>query len=147
MRLAVITVVLCVVASTIRAGDLRVGAVAVVITPEAGTPMAGDYSARAAEGVHDDLYAKAIVLEQDGSKAALVACDLISMPRGVVERAREQIERATGISGARVMISATHSHTGPVLTIGSSRDPAEGEGRDKSRRYTDSLPRLIANSV
>ena len=48
--------------------------------------MAGYYSARAAEGVHDDLYAKAIVLEQDGSKAAMVACDLISMPRGVVER-------------------------------------------------------------
>src|SRR6476661_1042558 len=144
MRLAVITAVLCVVASTTHAGDLRVGAATAVITPEAGTPMAGYYSARAAEGVHDDLYARAIVLEQDGSKAALVACDLISMPRRIVERAREQIEQETGIPGAHVMISATHSHTGPVLTSGSSRDPAEGEGRDNSRRYTDALPGLIA---
>jgi hypothetical protein len=69
------------------------------------------------------------------------------MPRGVVERAREQIERETRIPGGRVMNSATHSHTGPVLVIGSSRDPAEGEGRDKSRRYTDVLPGLIARSV
>src|SRR3954469_25059260 len=125
MRPTVVALVLWLLASAAAAGDLRVGAAAVVITPEAGTPMAGYYSARAAEGVHDDLYAKAIVLEQDGSKAALVACDLISMPRGVVERAREQIEGDMGIPGARVMISATHSHAGPVLTMGSSRDPAE----------------------
>jgi neutral ceramidase len=147
MRLSTFTIALFLLASTARAASLRVGAAAVLITPEAGTPMAGYYTARAAEGVHDDLYAKAIVLEQDGVKAALVACDLISMPRGVVERAREQVERETHIPGSHVMISATHSHTGPVLTFGSSRDPAEGDGRDKSRRYTDSLPGLIAQSV
>src|SRR5690349_14214804 len=90
MKLATFTIVMFLLASTSRGAGLRVGAAAVVITPEVGTPMAGYYSARAAEGVHDDLFANAIVLEQDGAKAVLVACDLISMPRGVVERAREQ---------------------------------------------------------
>ena len=43
--------------------------------------MAGGYSPRAMEGVHDDLYAKAVVIEQDGVKVALVVCDLLGMPR------------------------------------------------------------------
>ena len=60
------------------ADDLKVGAASVDITPPVGTPMAGYYSERAAEGVHDPLYAKALVLEQDGTKAALVALDLIT---------------------------------------------------------------------
>ena len=62
------------------AEDLRVGAAAVVITPPVGTPMAGYYFERAAEGVHDDLFARALVLEQGGTKAALVSLDLISTP-------------------------------------------------------------------
>ena len=110
------------------AEDLRVGAAAVVITPPVGTPMAGYYFERAAEGVHDDLFAKALVLEQGETKAALVSLDLISTPFGMVEAAREEIERATGIPGRNVMISATHAHTGPVLAGRGLRDDALGGG-------------------
>src|SRR3954447_6814515 len=106
-------ILLLLVALPVRAGELRVGAAAVVITPPPGTPMAGYYSARAAEGVHDDLHAKAIVLERDGQKAALVALDLISTTRDLVEEARHAIEATTGLRGDTVMISATHAHTGP----------------------------------
>src|SRR2546426_980099 len=98
------------------AGDWRVGVASVRITPSPGVPMAGYYNERKAESIHDDLYAKAMVIEKDGAKAALVACDLISMPRPVVEEARQLIQRATNLRGERVMISATHSHTGPVLS-------------------------------
>src|SRR5437868_12833326 len=93
-----------------RAGGLRVGAAAVPITPAVGTPLAGYYNARAAEGVNDDLFAKALVIEQDGSKVALVVCDLISMPRAVAENARIAIQDLTGLPPERVMISATHTH-------------------------------------
>src|SRR5690349_12151379 len=75
----------------------RVGRAAVKITPPAGAPMAGYYFNRAAEGVHDDLWAKAIVLEQGGAKAAIVSCDLIDMPRSTAEQARAAIEKTTGI--------------------------------------------------
>ena len=62
----------------------RAGASAVVITPPAGTPMAGYYHFRAADGVLDELYAKAIVVEQNGAKAALVTLDIITTTRTVV---------------------------------------------------------------
>src|SRR5438270_7837314 len=92
------------------AGDLRVGAAAVPITPPLGTPMAGYYSARGAEGVHDDLYAKAVVLEKDGTKAAMVSLDLITTTFPLIKEARREIERTTGLRGENVMISATHTH-------------------------------------
>ena len=140
----VASLVLCVGAS---AGELRVGAAAVPISPAVGTPMAGYYSARAAEGVDDDLFAKAIVIEQDGSKVAMVVCDLISMPRAVAEDAREAIHQSTGLPPDRVMISATHTHTGPVLPTGSTRDPADEGAADAAKRYVETLPNLIARSV
>jgi neutral ceramidase len=142
-------VLLCAMTVPSRAGELRVGAAQVEITPDVGTPMAGYYSARAMEGVHDPLYAKVLVLEQDGRKAALVVCDLISMTRGVTDESRKLIEHADpALPPERVMISATHSHTGPVLPTGSSRDPAlAGDGMGKARQYVEALPARIADAV
>jgi hypothetical protein len=124
---------------------LRVGAAAVDITPKPGTPMAGYYRFRAVEGVRDPLYAKAIVIEHDGSLAALVALDLVSTSRPVVEQARELIRRQSGISPERVLISATHTHTGPQLPRDSLmdeiREPHEGLA------YLKALPLWIAEAV
>jgi neutral ceramidase len=130
-----------------RAGELSVGAAAVSITPPPGTPMAGYYIARAATGVHDDLFAKAVVLGVDGDRAALVALDLISTTRDLVEAARREIERTTGLRGDAVMISATHAHTGPVLKGRGVREAAVGGDSDLSSRYSSGLPAKIAEAV
>ncbi len=129
-------------------GELRVGAAAVKITPPVGAPMAGYYHAREAEGVHDDLYAKAVVLEQDGTQAALVALDLIGTTRWMVEESRAEIEKTTGLRGDHVMVSATHAHTGPVLRDpGSRRSEKLGGESDLAAQYMATLPTLIAQSV
>lgn len=138
---------LLLLASPVAAGELRVGAAAVVITPPLGTPMAGYYSERGADGVRDDLFAKALVLEKDGTKAALVALDLISTTRPHVVEARRLIEKETGIPAANVMISASHTHTGPVLTGRGPRDEALGGSSDLARRYSEELPARIAEAV
>ena len=106
----------------LRAAELRAGAAAVNITPAPGIGLAGYYFERGADGTNDDLFAKALVLEVDGTKAALITLDLISTTRPMVEAARREIEKVTGIPGANVMISATHAHTGPVLA---ERDSAK----------------------
>lgn len=129
------------------ANSLRVGAASIVITPPLGTPMAGYYFARAAEGVHDDLFAKALVLEQGGVKAALVSLDLISTTPALVKEARREIERLTKIPGNHVMISATHAHTGPILSSRGVRDSFLGGGSDLAQRYNAELPAKIAQAV
>lgn len=134
-------------AASTFAAELRVGSAAVEITPPPGAPMAGYYFNRAADGVHDPLFAKALVLEKDGARAAMVACDLISMPRPVVEQARTLISRQTGIPAANVMISATHAHTGPVLLTGGSRYNLSGDMLRIAQQYIVDLPGKIASAV
>jgi hypothetical protein len=144
---ALLVLVSAVLAGTARAGELRVGAAAVDITPPEGTPLAGYYSPRGAKAVLDPLFSKALVMEQDGTRAALVVCDLITLPRHTVLDARELIARQTGIPGTHVMISATHTHTGPVVARDSALDTLTGATSDLGRRYTEALPALIARSV
>ena len=97
------------------AAELKVGRAAVPITPPAGTPMGSSYGLTISTGVHDELYAKALVFEQAGSRAALVACDLISLRPPLVAEARAAIERATGLRAEQVILSATHTHCGPQI--------------------------------
>ena len=127
--------------------ELRVGVAAVKISPPSGTPMAGYYYARGSEDVIDDLYAKAAVLDDGSTKVALVVCDLITLPRNTVLDARQLIEQQTGIPGGHVMISATHTHTGPSLSRDSVRDRQDGGSSDPARKYTLELPNRIAQAV
>jgi hypothetical protein len=63
-----------------------------------------------------------------------------------VEEARALIESQTGVPGGHVMISATHSHTGPIFA-GSRRFDALGGSNEKAARYTRDLPKKIAAAV
>jgi len=128
------------------AEGLRMGAAAVDITPPKGAPMAGYYSTRLSEGTHDPLYAKALVFEQDGAKVALVSLDLIGTTRDSVEAARREIEKLAGWRAEAVMISATHAHTGPILS-GGLRADAQGAKMDVIEKYMADLPKMIAESV
>jgi hypothetical protein len=109
--------------------------------------MAGYYSTRLNEGTLDPLYATALVIEKDGTKAALVSLDLIGTTFGVVTEARKLVEQATGIPGSNVMISATHSHTGPILADDKPRDDAFGGGSDLAKSFIKGLPTKIAEAV
>ncbi len=132
---------------TTFAGDLKIGAAAVKITPPVGIPMAGYYYERGAEKIHDDLYAKALVLEKDNSKIAIVSCDLIGLPIDIVTEARALAAKSTGIDADHVMISATHAHTGPVIPKKDGRDSPTGKSAEILNLYISKLPGLIAESI
>jgi len=129
------------------AGELKIGASAVKITPPLGAPMAGYYFARGAEKIHDDLYAKALVIEKDGIKVAIVTCDLIETPADLVADARNLAEKSTGIAAGHIMISATHAHTGPVILTTSSMYSMDAKSGELLKNYMSKLPGLIAQSI
>jgi hypothetical protein len=62
---------------------LRAGAARQVITSNIGSHIAGYFEDRIAQDIHDDLCAKAIVLESDDASVAIVVCDLIGVKRGL----------------------------------------------------------------
>ncbi len=93
---------------------MKAGIAKVNITPPVGVPMGG-YLARKerSQGVHDDLYARALVLEDGDQRVALVSTDLLGCRKGLVREVRNLIERQTGIRGENVLLAATHTHSGP----------------------------------
>ena len=123
------------------------GAARVDVTPPAGTPMAGYYAFRGADGTHDPLYATAVVLEQDGVRAALVGLDLITLTAEIVADARKLVSEQTGIPSTHVMVWATHSHTGPVVADGKSRAGAFGGDHPLAVQFARGLPAKIAAAV
>jgi hypothetical protein len=103
-----------VVLSPGRASEIEVGVAMADITPPRGYRMAGYFAERLNEGTRDLLLAKAVVFRQGSETAALVFCDLVSVPRPIATRAREEASRRSGIPTAHIAVAATHSHTGPL---------------------------------
>lgn len=94
---------------------LHAAAAAVDISPPIGTPLDG-YSGRTdvALGIHDPLFARALVLDDGSTRVALIVCDLIGVGEFLVERARALIAERPGIPASHVLIAATHTHAGPA---------------------------------
>jgi len=144
LRLAIV-LFLVMVMTPVLWGQWRVGRAEVDITPPARMPMAGYYYVRLNEGTHDPLFAKAMVVEQAGVRMALVAVDYVQIPRAFVEEARALIAARTGIPTTHVMISATHSHTGPEL--GARLRSVEPDIDALAKGFWKRIPELIAASV
>ena len=129
---------------------LRIGAAHVDITPPPGmpfqVPQVPPYPVVAAEGTHDPLYAKAVVLESGGIKAAIVACDLTSIPLEIITAARQHVGTICSVPPENVMISATHTHTVPNIRPRFFKN-AKPEQMKLALDYLEWLPRLIADSV
>ena len=109
--------------------------------------LAGYLGPRFSEGVLDDLYAEAVVFDDGKTKVAMVTCDLIGLPRPVVVEARRIITDETGIPADNVMISATHTHTGPTVLGLSVIGDLTAAGNKLSRDYSEQLPKSIARAV
>jgi hypothetical protein len=133
--------------SLASAADLKVGAAAVSITPQLGTPLAGYYNTRLCDGVHDEIFAKAIVIESAGTRVALISCDLITMPPDVAQKSRQLIEEQSKIKPDHVMLGATHTHTGPILPGRTARETSDGPGGALAQQYVEQLPGRIASAV
>lgn len=119
---------------------MRLGCATTVITPPPGTPLAG-FGARkeGARGVHDDLHARALVLEASGQRVALVVCDLCDLDAGFVREARRRIQEKTGIPAASAMLAATHTHAAPATFALYSLPPDPAWLDDLAGRVADAV--------
>ncbi len=90
------------------------GSAAVDISPIDSQFLFGyPHVARFSTGVHDPLFASALYLN-DGSRSILfVATDMIFVPKALAARARARIAAETGVPADRIMLTATHTHSGP----------------------------------
>ena len=75
--------------------------------------IAGFGNRVAAQGVHDDLWARTMVLDDGNTRLALVAVDVIGMFHPMVVDIRKMLPEEAGIT--YLVITSTHTHEGPDL--------------------------------
>jgi len=78
-----------------------------------GVWMAGFHSPRPAAGVHDDLWARALVLDDGRARLALVVLDAIGLMHDQVLDVRARVD--PGLDVDYVAVATTHTHHGPDL--------------------------------
>ncbi|MEO1845689.1 MAG: neutral/alkaline non-lysosomal ceramidase N-terminal domain-containing protein, partial [Akkermansiaceae bacterium] len=93
---------------------LRAGTAIVDITPkEWPLPLRGAFHPRIVDSARDPLHVRSLVLDDGKTTIALALVDSCMVHREVLDPAKEQISKATGIAEANIMVCATHTHSAP----------------------------------
>jgi neutral ceramidase len=101
----------------VRPGSTWAGAAVADITPSGSVFLFGyPHVPRWSTGVHDPLECTALYLKAESGSAIFIANDLIYFARDFASGVRERIATNTGVPQDAVMLTATHTHSGPVIT-------------------------------
>lgn len=96
----------------LRAGEkpLSGGLSKIDITPAVGYPHYRGIST----AVDDPLYVKALVMKQGEVSWGIAVCDLLWIERELSAEVRTLVSEETGIPFENLIVTATHTHTGPA---------------------------------
>ena len=121
---------------------LEAGVAKVDVTPPVGVKMAG-FQGRVfpALAVHDPLWAKVIVFDNGAAKVAMMSMDLIGIPEDSVREVRELVA-SSGLKPEAVMLSGTHTHSGPAFAPYDAASFTQVE-----RDYWQALPEKLAAAI
>ncbi|MEZ5559630.1 MAG: hypothetical protein R3E86_13935 [Pseudomonadales bacterium] len=117
--------------------QLLAGASSTIVSPAPGAFIAGDARNRRFTGEHDPLFARAVVVSDGASAVALVTVDNIGLVHPDIDAIRRRAAELaaalaphTGLPAERIVVSSTHSHSGPDVVglwgadeLTSGRDP------------------------
>ena len=123
---------------------VQIGYAQAVITPSLARSifLAGFGRNRRAVSVHDDLYARALALVQNGRYLIVVALDLIGLHRAQCAAIAQRV--AAQIPGAQMLIACTHTHHGPD-TLGLWGPDEQTSGVDAA--YLDFLFDMVVQTA
>ncbi len=118
---------------------LYAGAAKVNITPSMGANVGVDFKAHIARFIHDQLYAKVVMLKDENVCMTIVVVDICIMSTEMMESIKARIKKELKLEPESVLLSSTHTHAGAAVVglLGSSPDLA----------YMKILPGFIVEAV
>jgi neutral ceramidase len=142
--------ILLLLAAPAARAEMKAGVGAVVITPRQDMWLSG-YAGRSkpSEGKVHDLYAKALLIEDEGgARNVIVTTDILGLPRQVSLRAVAEIQKRIDIPRERIILTSSHTHCGPVIRENLKIAYDLNEKHQKLvDEYADDLPSRIAEAV
>jgi hypothetical protein len=126
---------------------LKGGCAKVNITPPIGAWLSG-YGGRdkPSDDIVDELYARALVLDDGSNSIAIISVDLLWVPLELTNRVRGILKDKIGIPEQNVLICATHTHFGPKIYAETKIGPEVSDNTVDSS-YVKTLVRKITDSV
>jgi hypothetical protein len=97
---------------------ISAGFAAVDVTPSGSAVLSG-FAVREAPsvGVHDPLYARAMVLDDGHRRVAVIVLDVIGVDAALVRTVRSRLAAQAGVGPDDVFVAATHTHGGPAVLV------------------------------
>jgi hypothetical protein len=110
---------------------LKIKTIRKKITPKIGTLLAGYGANIASEEIHDDLYISGLAFDDGKKKAILLSYDLLGLDEDLTNEIRKKCAAKNGINQQDVILTCTHTHSGPHTRRNSLAD--------LNKEYTESL--------
>lgn len=108
---------------------IQAGVAVTTITPPVGIQMMG-FGARdhGAEGIYDDLHAKALWLRQGGTDIVFLSVEVSAFSVADANRIKAMLAEQYGVQPGQVLLNNTHTHAGPLVAprlyaMGGAPDP------------------------
>lgn len=132
----------------------KAGFAKIVITPRQSLWLAG-YAARtkASEGKFQELYAKALALEdRTGKRVVLVTTDMLGFPAVLSRKIGERAQKQYNLPRDRVLLNSSHTHCGPVvdkmLAVAYDMTPDQWSAVDSyTRELEDEIVTVIGEAL
>jgi len=120
--------------------SFRAGAAAVDISPTSfPVRIAGGFLESQAQQGGEPLLARCFAFDDGQAKIVFAIVDSCGVPQGLIDEAKREASRRTGILVDHMLVSATHTHSAPAAW------PALGTRQDAA--YAARLPGLIAEGI
>ncbi|MPY88805.1 MAG: hypothetical protein GEU99_12855 [Luteitalea sp.] len=126
-------------------GSFRAGAATSNITPKLGLSISGSMQDKKVEHIHDELHARALVLDDGATRLAIVVVDSCMIPRQVYDAAKRLVHAHTGLPVQNVLMSATHTHSAPAAGSVFQSDPDQEYLELLTVRIADAVRQAINN--
>ena len=121
---------------------LKAGVARVDITPPVGVYLSGGLRKRASQTIGTPLFAKALVLDYGETQIGFLALDLLIIHKETIASAGEIIKAQTGMDIENIMVSASHTHSGPYTTAN-----VFGDEEAVDEEWFSALPGKMAEAV
>lgn len=103
-------------------GALSAGLAKIDITPDIPVMLYGYASRKTlSEGIHDHLFARAVVFENSGRKFVLVTADIGSFTDTLYSVIKKSIKEKFNLKDSELFLAAIHSHSSPVVSLDSRK--------------------------
>jgi neutral ceramidase len=131
----------------VSAKEFRAGAAASNITPRLGVPLSGALYERKAQRIHDELYARCLVLDDGATRLAIVVVDSTLISRESYDAAKRIVHEHTGLSMDHMLMSATHTHSAPAAVSQTQIEPDEEYVKFLTVKMADCVDGAVKNLV